>query len=728
MKKSFTVLTLCLMVVFPALAADAYLNVLGNSVNLNASSTVTGIAASKLNGGSISYNPSTKEVELKNVVVNNNTSDNYLIESDLNGLTVRVTGTCTVSMKGILMWTAGNVTLTGSSSGSSKLAFTRTGTAVSHPLIVSCSQSGGKNTFSIKNVTLNMTDNGYDVGLMEGRVATGGKMKLYLERAVIDLKAKSGATKPILSGFSEMECYQCGIRSDNGLFYNSGFAAGDPKNVQDADGNIATAELHIDEWATQVTAYPVKVMGRRVTSFNAGKVQDFGSNGYIDFDKNNAVVRLHDVKLTGIKPTGDVMIATTGTGTVAVETHGTNVITGYCDFIVANNDNGYIIVRGTGATSSSLAFTNQGQNGGKNSCVVMNGTGQSLYMEDGNFTFSSPKTPVQTINTQNSLYFMNCRASMNATVTYDYAIQGFYDVEFTDCSVTTPKNFVWVRTMHPMTEGTSLSNYYDVVIVEPKETTHENGTLIVNGVPMTNDNGAMGAVVPGVGYADGVLTLDNVDFTTAKNFIICNFDLLIKVQGMNKIKAQNFLLNISSSEHPANVTIQGVGSNATLETEATNAQLADYVFQSGGNLQISNLKLFKSTTPYVSFIGDYDKTVLGLRNSSGEFTTGQANRSAVMGITGLGLDNVELLDGVTFQPVDGTWDSPKGQPLRFKSTAIMKGDVDGNGKVNVSDVTTLVNMILGVIPKVMDRGDVDENGKINVSDVTALINIILGVS
>ena len=51
MKKSFTVLALCLMVVFPALAADAYLNVLGNSVNLNASSTVTGIAASKLNGG-----------------------------------------------------------------------------------------------------------------------------------------------------------------------------------------------------------------------------------------------------------------------------------------------------------------------------------------------------------------------------------------------------------------------------------------------------------------------------------------------------------------------------------------------------------------------------------------------------------------------------------------------------------------------------------------------------
>ena len=250
---------------------------------------------------------------------------------------------------------------------------------------------------------------------------------------------------------------------------------------------------------------------------------------------------------------------------------------------------------------------------------------------------------------------------------------------------------------------------------------------MINGVTMTNDNGAMGAVVPGVGYADGVITLDNVDFTTSKNFIVCNFDLQIKVKGTNKIKAQNFLWNTCSSEQPANVTIEGSDSGATLETEGTSSYLANYVFQSGGNLQISNLKSFKSITPYVSFIGDYSETVLALRNSSGEFTTGQANRGAVMGLAGLALDNVELLDGVTFQPVDGSWNSPAGQSLRFKSTAIVKGDVNGDGKVNVSDVTTLVNMILGVIPKDADRADINGDGKVNVSDVTALINIILGV-
>ena len=56
-----------------------------------------------------------------------------------------------------------------------------------------------------------------------------------------------------------------------------------------------------------------------------------------------------------------------------------------------------------------------------------------------------------------------------------------------------------------------------------------------------------------------------------------------------------------------------------------------------------------------------------------------------------------------------------------------RGDVNGDDKVNVSDVTALINMILGVIPKDMTRADVNGDGKINVSDVTALVNIILGV-
>ena len=55
------------------------------------------------------------------------------------------------------------------------------------------------------------------------------------------------------------------------------------------------------------------------------------------------------------------------------------------------------------------------------------------------------------------------------------------------------------------------------------------------------------------------------------------------------------------------------------------------------------------------------------------------------------------------------------------------GDVNVDGRVNVSDVTALVNMILGVIPKDESCADINGDGKVNVSDITTLVNIILGV-
>lgn len=59
---------------------------------------------------------------------------------------------------------------------------------------------------------------------------------------------------------------------------------------------------------------------------------------------------------------------------------------------------------------------------------------------------------------------------------------------------------------------------------------------------------------------------------------------------------------------------------------------------------------------------------------------------------------------------------------------IIRGDVNGDGKVNVSDVTALINMILGTLPTDQARADVNGDTRVNVSDVTTLINIILGIT
>ena len=64
-------------------------------------------------------------------------------------------------------------------------------------------------------------------------------------------------------------------------------------------------------------------------------------------------------------------------------------------------------------------------------------------------------------------------------------------------------------------------------------------------------------------------------------------------------------------------------------------------------------------------------------------------------------------------------------PVEVKSTSALKGDIDGDGKVNVTDVTALINGILGQNPVDTAIGDLNADGKVNVTDVTALINIIL---
>ena len=57
--------------------------------------------------------------------------------------------------------------------------------------------------------------------------------------------------------------------------------------------------------------------------------------------------------------------------------------------------------------------------------------------------------------------------------------------------------------------------------------------------------------------------------------------------------------------------------------------------------------------------------------------------------------------------------------------ASLTGDVNGDGVVNTSDVTALINIILGSAETV-PAADVNGDGTVDTSDITALLNIILG--
>ena len=79
-----------------------------------------------------------------------------------------------------------------------------------------------------------------------------------------------------------------------------------------------------------------------------------------------------------------------------------------------------------------------------------------------------------------------------------------------------------------------------------------------------------------------------------------------------------------------------------------------------------------------------------------------------VGINKTGYLNVQDYTKVTLRPVN----------------ELIRGDVDGNGKVNIDDVTALIDILLKG-SEAPAAADVDGDGKVNIDDVTALIDLLL---
>ena len=57
---------------------------------------------------------------------------------------------------------------------------------------------------------------------------------------------------------------------------------------------------------------------------------------------------------------------------------------------------------------------------------------------------------------------------------------------------------------------------------------------------------------------------------------------------------------------------------------------------------------------------------------------------------------------------------------------IQPGDVNGDGYVNISDVTALIDILLNSTTTPPASADVDSDGHVNISDVSSLIDMLLG--
>ena len=87
-----------------------------------------------------------------------------------------------------------------------------------------------------------------------------------------------------------------------------------------------------------------------------------------------------------------------------------------------------------------------------------------------------------------------------------------------------------------------------------------------------------------------------------------------------------------------------------------------------------------------------------------------------------------LLDQIILIPVDDSLTLTTTYWNKFANIAEynigLAGDVDGDGTVDVADVTTIVSMILGNDTE-NNAADVDGDGTVDVADVTTIVSIIL---
>ena len=83
--------------------------------------------------------------------------------------------------------------------------------------------------------------------------------------------------------------------------------------------------------------------------------------------------------------------------------------------------------------------------------------------------------------------------------------------------------------------------------------------------------------------------------------------------------------------------------------------------------------------------------------------------------------------GADYAHIDGGPDNPG---YFSEKPAFIRGDVDNDGQVKISDVAALINYLLsGDASHInLQAADCDQNGEIKINDVTVLINYLLSHS
>ena len=215
----------------------------------------------------------------------------------------------------------------------------------------------------------------------------------------------------------------------------------------------------------------------------------------------------------------------------------------------------------------------------------------------------------------------------------------------------------------------------------------------------------------------------------------------LEVDSRTGMLSAPFIIDINKTAHNVVFNFREADEAWTFSTGSDGKQFGTTETFTYDGLTV-NVTDTKTTDSYVNYVSEEN----GLRVAPGGTVTFTAP-AGYMIIGAWPLNNTQRLKldktGSTFG-YDGWTGSAKTITLSNPNTGtnnlyglevryakVLIGDVNRDGLVNIADVTSLVNIILGKDnnePYIYDHdaADVNQDTRINITDVTGLVNIILG--
>ena len=226
----------------------------------------------------------------------------------------------------------------------------------------------------------------------------------------------------------------------------------------------------------------------------------------------------------------------------------------------------------------------------------------------------------------------------------------------------------------------------------------------------------VGGIRLGSSSAVGILTSPALDLSDSEGKVT------VKFTATGKDKA-DFKISCGNSSQTINIPKTTDDYVIVLDVPTQSGQKIEFATVANKRVVISHIEIHN---------GDISEAKAPLRAATEQ---GDALYRLITGITAKTYTIQGLTPAKTYRfkvkplyidDTEGNW--TKNKQVTLLGQTGIPGDVDGDGKVDVSDVNLAVNIILGKESRAdyMTRADLDGNGNVDVSDVNLIVNIILG--